>query len=70
MHNINYNQLAEIDIQGSLNTIAANCHESSTDKLIYKIIDTFNSHLTFYVTVNWRIAYIHSLTNKKSSCNE
>ena len=69
MLNINYAQLAELNIQKSLNTVAVSCRKSSTDKLIYKILDTFNSHLTFYVTVNWKIAYIHSLTDKQSSCN-
>ena len=52
MLNINYAQLAELNIQKSLNTVAVSYHESSTDKLIYKILNTFNSHLTFYVTVN------------------
>ena len=52
MLNINYTQLAELNIQKSLNTITVSYHESSIDKLIYRILDTFNSHLTFYVTVN------------------
>ena len=50
MLNINQTQLAELNIQKSLNTIAVSCCESSVDKLIYRILDTFNSHLTFYVT--------------------
>ena len=52
MLNINYAQLAELNIQKSLNTVVVSYRKSSTDKLIYKILDTFNSHLTFYVTVN------------------
>ena len=52
MFNINYAQLAEPNIQTSLNTVTVKYHESSTDKIIYRILDTFNSHLTFYVTVN------------------
>ena len=39
-------------IRKSLNTVTVNCHESSTDKLIYKILDTFNLHLTLLVTIN------------------
>ena len=52
MLNINHAQLAELNIQKSLNPVVVSYHESSTDKLIYRILDTFNSHLTFYVTVN------------------
>ena len=52
MLSINYGQLAELNIQKSLNTIAVSCHESSTDKIIYRILNTFNSHLNFYVTIN------------------
>ena len=54
MLNINYAQLAELNIQKALNTITVSCHESSTDKLIYIILNTFNSHLTFYVTATKR----------------
>ena len=50
MLNISHTQLAELNIQKSLNTVAISCRESSTDKLIYIILNTFNSHLTFYVT--------------------
>ena len=52
MLNINYAQLAELNIQKSLNTAVVSCHKSSTDKLIYRILDTFNSYITFYVTIN------------------
>ena len=52
MLNINHAQLAELNIQKSLNTVATNYHGSSTDNLIYRILDTFNSDLTFHVTVN------------------
>ena len=45
-----YAQLTELNIQKSLNTITIIYRESSTDKLIYRILNTFNSHLTFYVT--------------------
>ena len=55
MLNINDIQLAELNIQKSLNMTAINYScESSTDKLIYRILDTFNSHLTFYVTATER----------------
>ena len=40
MLNINYAKLAELNIQKSLNTVAVSCRKSSTDKLIYKILDT------------------------------
>ena len=50
MLNINHAQLAELNIQKSLNTVTVSYRESSTDKLIYRILNTFNSHLTFYVT--------------------
>ena len=52
MLNINHTQLAKLNIQKSLNTVIVSYHESSTDKLIYKILDTLNSTLTFYITVN------------------
>ena len=50
MLNVNHAQLAELNIQKSLNTVTVSCRESSTDKLICIILNTFNSHLTFYVT--------------------
>ena len=49
MLNINHTQLAELNIQKPLNTVTVNCRESSTDKLIYRILNTFNSHLIVYV---------------------
>ena len=52
MLNIYYAQLAELNIQESLNIVTDSYHESSTDKLICRILNTSNSHLTFYVTVN------------------
>ena len=38
-------------MQKSLNTVTVSYYESNTDKLIYRILDTFKSHFTFYVTV-------------------
>ena len=52
MLNINDTQLVELNIQTSLNMVTVSFHESSTDKLICRILDTFKSPLTFYVTVN------------------
>ena len=50
MLNINHAQLAELNILKSLNTVIVNFRESSTDKLICRILNTFNSHLTLSVT--------------------
>ena len=52
MLNINHAQLIELNIQKSLNTVTVRYRESSSDKLIYIILNTFNLHSTFYVTVN------------------
>ena len=52
MLNINYAQLTELNIKKSFNTVTVSYRESSTDKLIYRTLATFNSHLAFYVTVN------------------
>ena len=43
MLNINYAQLAELNIQRSFNTVTVNYHESSTGKLIHIILNRFNS---------------------------